>query len=167
MKVSVGDLLVRFGKILCVSRVRADEVILRPFFEAEASHGLVYSIPSRNLNNNSIRKLVSPHQLQELWDSTFKQDSVPAEIDVVESRSSLNLNCLEDSLPLIKTLWSEKQAHAGYLPGGRLSLLQQALTQAAEEIAAVKGILPREARILVLSALKKGSRVLPPSSDSA
>jgi len=45
------------------------------------------------------------------------------------------------------------------LPGGRLSLYQQALNQVSEEIAAVKGTLPDEAKLLVLTSLSKGQKL--------
>jgi RNA polymerase-interacting CarD/CdnL/TRCF family regulator len=167
MKLRIGDLLVRYGKILRVHEIKSDIVMLKPFFEVRANNGLVYSIQNKNLDAGKIRKLVTKDRLKELWNSIFNVDSLPQQIDVVESKSSLNLDGLDESLVLIKTLWTEKQAHAGYLPGGRLSLFQQALSQATDEIAAVKSILPEEARTLVLSALKKRSRVPSPSPASA
>lgn len=163
MKVKVGDLLVRYGKILRVCEIKPDLVLLKPFFEVKTVNGLIYSIKNQNFDGGQIRKLVTKSQLEELWEKAFNADRPAEEIDVTESKSSLNVEGLAESLRLIKILWSEKQAHAGYLPGGRLNLFQQALTQAAEEIAAVKGILPDEARALVLSNLKKRSRVLPQS----
>lgn len=152
----VGELLVRFGKILQVAEVKIDCLVLRPFFNSKSSHNLTYSIPNQNLKNGRLRRVVSKKQLAVLLANTFKKASLAKEINVTESKVSLGSNDLADSLELIKTLWREKQTHAGFLPGGRLSLYQQALNQVSEEIAAVKGTLPDEAKLLILSSLTKG-----------
>ena len=154
----VGELLVRFGKILEVAEVKIDCLILRPFFNLKSNNNLTYSIPNKNLKSNRIRRLVTKKQLELLLKNIIKKTSAAKEINVAESKSSLTSNDLADSLQLIKTLWLEKQTNAGFLPGGRLSLYQQALTQVSEEIAAVKGTLPDQAKLLILASLKKGQK---------
>jgi RNA polymerase-interacting CarD/CdnL/TRCF family regulator len=155
----VGELLVRFGKILQVAEVKIDCLVLRPFFNSKSSHDLTYSIPNQNLKSGRLRRLVTKKQLELLFTNIFKKTSTAKEINVTESKVSLSSNDLADSLQLIKTLWLEKQTHAGFLPGGRLSLYQQALNQVSEEIAAVKGTLPDEAKLLVLTSLTKGQKL--------
>ena len=56
---------------------------------------------------------------------------------------------------MIKALWSEKKSRSGVLAGGKLTLYQQALTQAVEEVAAVEGVVPDEAKQLIFEALKR------------
>ena len=51
----VGDLLVRFGKILKISAIKTDSVELHPFFNLKTSSGLTYSIPTESLNHGQIR----------------------------------------------------------------------------------------------------------------
>jgi len=154
----VGELLVRFGKILQVAEVKIDCLVLRPFFNLKSNNDLTYSIPNKNLKSGRLRRLVTKKQLESLLKNIIKKTSSAKEINVTESKVSLTSNDLADSLQLIKTLWLEKQTNAGFLPGGRLSLYQQALTQVSEEIAAVKGTLPDEAKLLVLTSLKKGQK---------
>ena len=154
----VGELLVRFGKILQVAEVKIDCLVLRPFFNLKSNNDLTYSIPNKNLKSGRLRRLVTKKQLESLFTNILKKTSAAKEINVTESKVSLSSNDLADSLQLIKTLWVEKQTHAGFLPGGRLSLYQQALNQVSEEIAAVRGTLPDEAKLLVLTSLKKGQK---------
>ncbi len=154
----VGELLVRFGKILQVAEVKIDCLILRPFFNLKSSNGLTYSIPNQNLKSGRVRRLVTKKELESLLKNIIKKTSSAKEINVTESKVSLTSNDFADSLELIKNLWLEKQTHAGFLPGGRLSLYQQALNQVSEEIAAVKGTLPDEAKLLVLTSLSKGQK---------
>ena len=155
-KVKIGDLLVRFGKILKVSQIKEGSVELRPFFNTKSSNGLTYSIQDTSLDSGSVRHLVSKEKLGVILAKILKATTTTLEINVTESKVSLSTHELTDSLRIIKDLWLEKQNHAGFLPGGRLSLYQQALIQASEEIAAVKGILPEQAKLLVLTTLKQG-----------
>ncbi len=155
IKLAVGDVLVRFGRILRVSGIKADTVEMRPFFAVKANNGLTYSIKSQNLTGSQIRKLVTKEKLKELVQNILVGEFLPLEINVVESRSGLNINDLDESLRLIKTLWLERQNHAGFLPGGKLTLYQQALIQASDEIAAVKGITQDDAKKLILISLKQ------------
>lgn len=156
-KFSVGDLLVRFGKILRISEINSDTIQMRPFFQMKMNNGLTYLINNKNLYKDNIRKLVSKETLKQLFNKVFLTNTETAEINVVESRSVLSEQGLEESLQLIKMLWLEKKSHTGNLPGGKLTLYQQAVDQASEEIAAVKGILPQQAKLLLLAALKKNS----------
>lgn len=154
----VGELLVRFGKILQVAEVKIDYLVLRPFFNSKSCNNLTYSIPNQNLKNGRLRRLVTKKQLESLMKNIIKKTSPTKEINVTESKVALTSNDFADSLELIKNLWLEKQTNAGFLPGGRLSLYQQALNQVSEEIAAVKGTLPDEAKLLILTSLKKGQK---------
>ena len=147
------DLWVRFGKILKVAEIKGDSIEMRPFFNLKSSNGLTYSIQTQNLDSGKIRKLITKEKLQQLL-QLLKNASLPTEINVLENKLSLNTQDLGESLQLLKTLWHEKQNHAGFLPGGRLSLYQQTLAQASDEVAAVKGILPEEAKRLILTSLK-------------
>lgn len=153
-----GELLVRFGKILQVTEVKIDCLVLRPFFNSQSCNNLTYSVPNQNLRNGRFRRIVTKKQLKFLFAKIFKKTSSNKEINVINDKVSLGSNELADSLQLIKTLWQEKQTHSGFLPGGRLSLYQQALNQVSEEVAAVKGTLPDEAKLLILSSLSKGQK---------
>lgn len=155
MKFKVGDLVVRFGKILKISTIMAESIKLRPFFNLQSNHGITYSIPSQNFTDGHIRPLVSQENLSQLLKLNLTRNSDAVTVNVTETKTTLSTHELSESLELIKTLWLEKQTHAGFLPGGRLNLYQQALTQASEEIAAIKGILPEAAKTLVLNTLKK------------
>ncbi len=157
----VGDLLVRFGKILKVAAVKTDSTELLPFFNSKSSNGLTYSVQNQNLENSHVRRLVTREKLKQLLELILIKNSVAVAINVTETKTTLSTNQLAESLQLIKDLWLEKQNHAGFLPGGRLSLYQQALSQASEEIAAVKGIIPDQAKLLVLSTLKQGQKHVP------
>lgn len=161
--VKVGDLLVRFGKILKVSQIKDGSIELRPFFNFQSSNGLTYSVQNENLTTGHVRPLISRNKLDELLKLILIKHSETVAINVTETKTSLSTNELAESLRLIKDLWLEKQNHAGFLPGGRLSLYQQALTQASEEIAAVKGIVPDQARTLVLTTLKQGHKHVSPT----
>ena len=152
----VGDLLVRFGKILKISAIKTDSVELHPFFNLKTSSGLTYSIPSESLNHGQIRPIVTLEKLNQLLKTLFIKSS-PVSVDVIDTKNALNTHELSETLLLVKSLWLEKQNHTGFLPSGRLSLYQQALTQSTEEIAAIKSILPDEAKLLVLSLLKQAN----------
>lgn len=162
--VKIGDLLVRFGKILKVSGINHDSVELRPLFNLNSSSGLIYSIQTQNLESGSVRQLVTREKLASLL-KILATVTEAAAIDVSATRINLNNGSLAASLRLIKDLWLEKQKHNGTLPGGRLTLYQQALTQASDEIAAVKQIQPDQARILVLNTLRQGQKRVPAKTD--
>ena len=155
LKLRVGDLVIRHGKVLTVTQVNKNSIDLQPYFNFAASHGLTYSVQLVETDNEHIRKPVAGGKIKELLTLIFKKPSPAVENNLVETRLALNTNQLAETLKIIKSLWQEKLAKSGFLAGGKLGLYRQALLQATEEIAAAKGILPKQAELLVLSSLKK------------
>lgn len=154
MNLKVGEIFVRFGRVLRISKISGGLIELLPYFTGSNQNSLVYSIPRENFSGGNLRPLIGRVEMQQLL-KKLQRSAPSAPVDVLESKSSLNLDRLATCLPLVKTLWQEKQDHAGYLPGGRLSLFQSALSQASEEIAAVDNISPEQAKTNLLAALRK------------
>ena len=113
----VGDLLVRFGKILKISAIKTDSVELHPFFNLKTSSGLTYSIPTESLNHGQIRPIVTLEKLNRILKTLFMKTSpVTVSVDVIDTKNALNTHELAESLFLVKTLWLEKQNHTGFCP---------------------------------------------------
>ncbi len=68
----VGDLLVRFGKILKISAIKTQSIELLPFFNLKSNHGLTYTIPAENLNQDQIRPIVTLEKLNRLLKTLFQ-----------------------------------------------------------------------------------------------
>lgn len=149
MNLSIGDLVVRFGKVLKVNSVEADLITLKPYFKSAQSQGLLYSILKKNLDTGQIRNLTSKAELVTLWKKVLlPETAATADMDS-------NPATLIDTIKLLKSLWQEKQKNKGVLPGARLSLYQQTLNQASDEVAAVKHLLPEVAKSMILKTFVK------------
>lgn len=152
-KLIIGDLVIRHGKILKVSQISKDSVDLQPYFNCAESHGLTYSVQLPKEDNDKMRKPVASGKIKQLLALILKKRAKETNINIIETRSALNTSKLAETLKIIKSLWQEKQGKSGFLAAGKLGLYRQAMLQATEEIAAAKGILPKQAELLVLSSL--------------
>lgn len=149
-----GDLIVRFGRVLKVLGIKDKKVAFTPRFATSKIGGLTYSIPLKNITGSNYRRVVTKDKLKSLFGSILGKPMPVAEPEAVVVKSSLGGNTLTETFTVIKALWSEKKSRSGTLAGGKLSLYQQALEQAVEEVAAVKGIVLDKAKLLIMEALK-------------
>ena len=152
---TAGDLIVRFGRVLRVVSVNHEKVALEPCFTSQRNGGLTYSIPAANFSGGNYRRIVTKDKLKSLFGSILSQPLPVADLGAEVVKASLGGNTLTETLTVIKALWSEKKSRSGVLAGGKLTLYQQALTQAVEEVAAVEGVVPDEAKQLIFEALKR------------
>lgn len=151
---TAGDLIVRFGRVLKVLGIKDDKVAFVPRFDSNKNGGLTYSIPLKNINGSNYRRVVTKDKLKNLFGSILTKPIPMEEPDTVAVKASLAGNSLTETFTVIKALWSEKKSKSGTLAGGKLSLYQQALEQAVEEVAAVKGVVLDKAKLLIMEALK-------------
>ena len=153
LTLKVGDRVVRYGRVLKVFQIKGDTVYFQPHFNPQTSNGLTYQISLKNVTKSNIRKLVTKQKLQDLFKSILNTDSELGAINDLEIRSSLNANNLLQTLKVIKNLWLEKTGRPGTLASGKQNIYQQAMDQATEEVAAVKGLKLDKARQVIISAL--------------
>lgn len=154
LTLTAGDLIVRFGRVLKVLGIKDDKVAFVPHFASNKNGGLTYSIPLKNINGSNYRRVVTKDKLKNLFGSILTKPIPMEEPDTVAVKASLAGNTLTETFTVIKALWSEKKSKSGTLAGGKLSLYQQALEQAVEEVAAVKGVVLDKAKLLIMEALK-------------
>ena len=154
LTLTAGDLIVRFCRVLKVLGIKDKKVAFSPRFASQKTGGLTYSIPLKNIAGSNYRRIVTKDKLKSLFGSILGKPIPVEEPDTVAVKSSLGGNNLTETFTVIKALWSEKKSKSGTLAGGKLSLYQQALEQAVEEVAAVKGIVPDKAKLMIMEALK-------------
>ncbi len=154
LTLTAGDLIVRFGRVLKVLGIKDNKVAFAPRFVSNKNGGLTYSIPLKNITGSNYRRIVTKDKLKNLFGSILTKPIPAGEPDKVVVKASLAGNTLTETFTVIKALWSEKKSKSGTLAGGKLSLYQQALEQAVEEVAAVKGIVFDKAKLLIMEALK-------------
>ena len=154
LTLTAGDLIVRFGRVLKVLGIKDKKVAFVPRFASSKNGGLTYLIPAKNITGSNYRRIVTKDKLKSLFGSILTKPIPAEEPDKVIVKASLAGNNLTETFTVIKALWSEKKSKSGILAGGKLSLYQQALEQAVEEVAAVKGIVFDKAKLLIMEALK-------------
>jgi RNA polymerase-interacting CarD/CdnL/TRCF family regulator len=154
----IGDRVIRYGKVLKVFQVKDKTIYFQPHFKGQGNSGLTYQMSLSNVQKSNMRKPVSKKELQALFSSILIKSSEGGEINALEIRSSLNENDLPQTLKVIKNLWLEKTSKTTSLASGKHNIYQQALEQAAEEVAAVKGFSPDEGKEAIMAALKKGHK---------
>ena len=154
LKLKVGDLVVRFGKILKVFQVKQDTVNLKPFFDLKGNNGLTYSLNKKNLDDGNIRLLVSKDKIKTLLNQIINKATLETDSPVFDAKTALCQNKFEETLWVIKNLWLEKKEKLNTLSGGKLSIFKRAINQASEEIAASNNITPEKAELLIMKGLK-------------
>lgn len=154
LELSVGDLIVRFGKILKVFQVKTDTVGLKPFFDFKGNNGLNYTLNKKNLDDGNIRLLVSKEKIKTLLNQIINKSSIEKDSPVFDAKTALCQNKFEETLWVIKNLWLEKKEKMNTLSGGKLTIFKRAINQASEEIAASSNISIEKAELLIMSGLK-------------
>jgi len=154
LTLTAGDLIVRFGRVLKVLGIKDKKVAFSPRFASQKTGGLTYLIPVENITGSNYRRIVTKDKLKSLFGSILTKPLPAENPEAVAVKASLAGNSLTETFTVIKALWSEKKSKSGTLAGGKLSLYQQALEQAVEEVAAVKGIVPDKAKLMIMEALK-------------
>ena len=151
----IGDIIVRYGRILKTFKVQKNTIFFKPYFASKNIHGdLIYSLPLENITMTNIRKIVSIQKLNNLFKLILRK---PGKYDentgpVFDRKTSLENNDLEETMKIIKTLWLEKEV--GGLPDSKLVMFRQAMHQAVEEVAAVRGLTPEKAETQIMAALQ-------------
>lgn len=154
----VGDRVVRYGRVLKVFQIKSKTVYFKPNFASPSNNSLVYQMSSQNVKGSNIRKIVSKKELKDLFDSILSLPEELGAINSMEVRSSLSGNDLTETFKAIKNLWLERIGKTASLASGKLSIYQQALEQATEEVAAVRNLALDKARQVIMSALKSGKK---------
>lgn len=153
LNLNVGDLVVRYGKILKVFQINQDTVNLHPFFNFNSNNDLTFTLNLENTNGGTIRQLVSKNKIKTLLNLIIKKTAINSGSPVFDSKTALSQNQLEETLWVIKVLWLEKQK-SDSLSSGKSTIFRKAMTQATEEIAAANHTSPEKAELLILSGLK-------------
>jgi RNA polymerase-interacting CarD/CdnL/TRCF family regulator len=154
LRLSLGDLVVRHGKVLKVSQINQNTVGLQPFFDFQGNHGLTFTLELKNAYDGHIRRLVSKSKIKTLLKLIIKKSTSKTNPPVFDAKTALSHNQLEETLWVIKTLWLEKQEKSDTLPSGKSTIFRKAMLQATEEIAATNHTSPEQAKSLILSGLK-------------
>ena len=154
----VGDRVVRYGRVLKVFQIKNEMVYFQPNFTSPSNNSLTYQVSAKNVHASNIRKVVSKKELQQLFKSILSQPAELGSINSMEVRLSLTNNDLTETLKALKNLWLERIGKTASLASGKLSIYQQALEQATEEVAAVKNVALDKAKQAIMSALKAGGK---------
>lgn len=154
LKLSNGDLVVRFGKILKVIKINQNTATFKPFFDFKGNNGLTYSLNLKNLDDGHIRLLVSKGKIQSLLKQIINKSTPGTDSPIFDAKTALCQNKFEETLWVIKNLWLEKKEKLNTLSSGKLSIFKRAMTQATQEIAASTNISPEKAEALIISGLK-------------
>jgi RNA polymerase-interacting CarD/CdnL/TRCF family regulator len=154
LKLSNGDLVVRFGKILKVFKINQNTATLKPFFDFKGNNGLTYSLNIKNLNDGHIRLLVSKEKIQSLLKQIINKSTLETDSPIFDAKTALCQNKFEETLWVIKNLWLEKKEKLNTLSSGKLTIFKKAMMQATQEIAASTNISPEKAELLIMSGLE-------------
>jgi len=153
LRLNIGDLVVRHGKILKVFKISQDTVELQPFFDFKGNNDLTFTLNLKNANDGHIRQLVSKTKIKTLLNLIIKKSAAKANLPVFNAKTALTHNQLEETLWVIKTLWLEKKKNSDILSSGKSTIFRRAMLQATEEIAATNRTSPKNAKSLILSGL--------------
>lgn len=158
LRLTVGDLVVRHGKVLKVFQIKKNTISLKPFFDFQGNNGLTFTLKLKNAYDGHIRQLVSKNKIKALLNLIIKKSATKTSPFVFDTKTALSHNQLEETLWVIKTLWLEKQKKSDILLGGKLTIFRQAMLQATNEIAARNRTSPKQAESLILSGLKSNRK---------
>ena len=153
LRLNIGNLVVRHGKILKVFKANQNTVELQPFFDFKGNNDLTFTLSLKNANDGHIRQLVSKAKIKTLLKLIIKKSASKTNPPVFNAKTALTQNQFEETLWVIKTLWLEKKENSDTLSSGKSTIFRRAMLQATEEIAATNRISPEKAKSLILSGL--------------
>ncbi len=109
IRLNVGDLVVRHGKVLKVFQIDQDTIDLQPFFNFQASNGLTFTLMTKNAHDGHIRPLASKAEIKRLMNLIIKTSADETSPPAFDIKTALTINQFQDTLWIIKILWLEKQ----------------------------------------------------------
>jgi len=145
------DLVVRYGKVLKVTKVTKTSIELQPFYNANKNNQITYTVKLQQTSQDYIRPLTDKKEVNALLKNLAKSSGSNKEY--LKIQANPKTNSLKDSLFVIKALTVEKKKNDGNLPSGKQNIYKLAMTQASEEIGAIKKISVEKAEKLILSNL--------------
>jgi RNA polymerase-interacting CarD/CdnL/TRCF family regulator len=155
LKLKVGDLMVRYGRVLKITKISKGVVFLKPYFDAKNNMGrLSYSLPIKNMKMNKLRRVLSKGELDKLLKKALMEPDKDKELLALKMKDPLENNDLAETMKVVRMLWLEKRANSGSLPGGKLTVYKQALEQLVGEAAAICGLTLEKADIKINTVLK-------------
>ncbi len=145
------DLVVRYGKVLKVIKVTKTSIELQPFYNLNKNNQITYTVQLQKTSQEYIRPLTDKKEVNVLLKNLTKSsESIKKYLKI---QADPKTNSLKDSLLVIKALTVEKQKNDGNLPSGKQNIYKLALSQASEEVGAVKKISVEKAQKQILSYL--------------
>lgn len=153
LRFSLGSLVVRYGKILKVSKVEKDTIYLQPYFKSKVSSGLTFTINLSHANDGHIRPLTSKSKIKGLINSIIKKPSSKLKLPKFNAKTALISNEFISTLWVIKTLWVEKQEKGGTLTGSKTGIFKKAMIQATQEMAIANHTTPEQEAKNIMSKL--------------
>lgn len=153
LNLKIDSLVVRYGKVLKVSKIEEEVIQFKPFFSAQGDNDLTFTLKLDNVHDGHMRSLNSKDSIKTLLNSIIKKPIQEINLPKFDSKTALIGNQLEDTLWVIKNLWTEKKENSDTLPSGKQTILKKAILQAVNEIAAANNGLPDKAEAKLTSDL--------------
>ncbi|MFC1627471.1 hypothetical protein ACFL18_02890, partial [Patescibacteria group bacterium] len=96
LRLNVGDLVVRYGKILKVTKVSKNNIELQPLYNTNTNNQITYSVKTQITDNHFIRRLTEKKELKRLLTQLSKP--LKSTADYLKIQADPKTNLLKDSL---------------------------------------------------------------------
>lgn len=156
-KFSVGDALVRFGKVYKVCDVKEKQrkdlkqriIYFKPVFINRQNDTLVCSIPESNIDVANIRAPLSKSEIEGLLSELGHPEVEEMSFKRYSAEKKLDENKAEEIIKILKNLWLEMQNDEQSFSPSKKSLYFAARRRLAQEIAFVKSLELEDAEQLI------------------
>jgi len=161
-KLKVGDVIIDFGQVCKIFKIKKEEkkngrkektIFFKPYFTNSKNKTLIYSICKKDLKNTRIRKPVSKTQLSKLFKKLAQKKSKRKPFNPRRAKEVLNLNNLEKTAQILKSVWLEKKAQKK-LTKTKRDILKLSTSRLVEEVAFVEKISVKKAKKKIEKILK-------------
>ena len=154
MKFKVGDKLVHSGQIYRIFKIEKKKTIFfKPYLKTRKNRTLIYSIPLSNIDKTNIRKPISKKELRPLLKKLSKKSDIKKPINLAQAKGILNLNDIDKTAQVLKSLWIEKNDESTNFSESRKNVFKLLMKQLVEEVACASGIPLVKARGKIKTAL--------------
>lgn len=162
-KLRIGNKLVEAGRVYKVFKIsfensngRKERTIhYKPHYQGINTESLVCSIPECNLEHTDIRTPIKKAEMSQLLEYLSKKSNRKWEVDVVNAKTTLNLNDVHETARVAKVFWREKMKKNVNFTKTKKDVLEAAIDQMVEEVALVIGISVNTAKEKITVALEK------------
>ena len=162
-KLRVGDKIIDLGQVFRIYKIekkkdndgKSEEVIFfKPYYQTEKSHGMICSIPVKNVNQTNIRRPIKKKEFKILIERLKKRKDINSFYDLNKAKLLLKSNKPLDIVNLLRSLNIEKREKKENFSKSKQDVLRKTINLLVQEFALVSKITLEKAREKIDAALK-------------